>query len=86
VRTWTSKPAVKARSPAPVRTMERTLGSWESLMKILERLCHMLFAWVSLVVSEGIVDSTFCHTASFSFDRHGELRVMLLPDVEFGMR
>jgi hypothetical protein len=45
MHTWTSKPAVKARSPAPVRTTDRTFGSCESLMKILERLCHILLAW-----------------------------------------
>jgi hypothetical protein len=40
--TWTSRPAVKARSPAPVRTTERMLGSWERELKILARLSHIL--------------------------------------------
>ena len=39
---WTSRPAVKARSPAPVRMTARTLGSWESWRKMEERLSHML--------------------------------------------
>lgn len=38
----TSRPAVKARSPAPVRTTARTEGSWESWRKMAERLSHML--------------------------------------------
>jgi len=40
--TWTSSPAVKARSPAPVRITARTEGSCESRLKIAERFCHML--------------------------------------------
>lgn len=40
--TWTSRPAVNARSPAPVRRTARTSGSWESFWKIEERLSHML--------------------------------------------
>jgi hypothetical protein len=40
--TCTSKPAVKARSPAPVRITARTLGSWDSFLKIAEILSHIL--------------------------------------------
>lgn len=40
--TWTSRPAVKARSPAPVRITARTEGSCESFLKMAERLSHML--------------------------------------------
>jgi hypothetical protein len=40
--TCTSKPAVKARSPAPVRITARTLGSWDSFLKIAEMLSHIL--------------------------------------------
>jgi hypothetical protein len=95
MHTWTSKPAVKARSPAPVRTMDRTFGSCESLMKILERLCHMLLAWVlvwcfleawydfRLVMGEFQSILTRCPS---SFGRHGSLHVMFLSDVEHGTR
>lgn len=41
-RTWTSKPAEKARSPELVINMARTSGSWERRAKILERLSHIL--------------------------------------------
>ena len=37
-----SRPAVKARSPALVRTMARTLGSWERRWKICDMLSHIL--------------------------------------------
>ena len=40
--TLTSSPAVKARSPALVRTMARTLGSWERRWKICDMLSHIL--------------------------------------------
>jgi len=38
----TSRPAVKARSPAPVRITERMSGSWERRRKTAERLSHIL--------------------------------------------
>ena len=38
----TSRPDVKARSPAPVRIMLRTAGSWERRVKISRRVSHML--------------------------------------------
>jgi hypothetical protein len=38
----TSSPAVKARSPAPVRRTARTFGSWESFLKIADMLSHIL--------------------------------------------
>jgi len=41
-RTWTSKPAEKARSPELVINMARTLGSWDRRVKILERSSHIL--------------------------------------------
>jgi hypothetical protein len=40
--TLMSRPAVKARSPALVRTMARTLGSWERRWKICDMLSHIL--------------------------------------------
>lgn len=40
--TLTSRPAVKARSPALVRTMARTFGSWERRWKICDMLSHIL--------------------------------------------
>jgi len=40
--TWTSRPAVKARSPAPVSTTARTSASCESFLKMEERLSHIL--------------------------------------------
>lgn len=42
----TSRPAVKARGPAPVRRMARMEGEWERVRKILERLCHILEGWL----------------------------------------
>lgn len=38
----TSRPAVKARGPAPVRRMVRTAGSVERRVKMRERLSHIL--------------------------------------------
>ena len=47
-QTWTSKPAVKALSPAPVRTTTLTSGSCESFLKIKPKFCHMLARNVSI--------------------------------------
>ena len=38
-----SRPAVKAFSPAPVRTMARVVGDVDRVVKMVPRSCHMLF-------------------------------------------
>ncbi len=42
---WMSRPAVKARGPAPVRRMARIEGSEESVSKMRRNSCHMLRWW-----------------------------------------
>ena len=49
----TSRPAVKARGPAPVRRMVRIWGLWERVVKILWRLSHILRVGVRRRVSRG---------------------------------